>query len=183
MPVCCRCNASGCCKNCSCKKSCRPCVDCVPLRQGRCYLYSRHLDMRLPPTHKIQTQTLMIQPSSSVQLSLNQGNTNTTIILVEATMSSPFISHPTLLLPHPPNGDLDHILHEGRTIQYHILHEGRTIQRQLSSGPNKSPSHDGKVAQRFSNLIRERKGKSSFTIIPVPRERRPATPRQCGLIR
>ena len=35
MPVCCQCNASGRCKNCSCKKSGRPCVDCLPLRQGR----------------------------------------------------------------------------------------------------------------------------------------------------
>ena len=66
------------------------------------YLYNSqqiHLDTRLPPTHKTQTQTLVIQPSWSVQLSLNQGNTT---ILVYATMASPFIAHPTLYFPHPP---------------------------------------------------------------------------------
>ena len=36
MPICCRCNASGRCKNCSCKKSGKPCEDCLPSRQGRC---------------------------------------------------------------------------------------------------------------------------------------------------
>ena len=36
MPVCCRCNASGRCKNCSCKKSGKPCFDCLPFHQGRC---------------------------------------------------------------------------------------------------------------------------------------------------
>ena len=36
MPVCCRCNASGRCKNCSCKKSSKPCEDCLPSHQGRC---------------------------------------------------------------------------------------------------------------------------------------------------
>ena len=37
MPkVCCRCNASGRCTNCSCKKSNRKCVNCLPFRQGHC---------------------------------------------------------------------------------------------------------------------------------------------------
>ena len=35
-PVCCRCNASGSCKNCSCKKANRSCSNCLPLRQGHC---------------------------------------------------------------------------------------------------------------------------------------------------
>ena len=52
------------------------------------------------------------------------------------------------------NGDLDE-----------LLHEGRTIQRQLSSGPNKSPSHDGKVAQRFSKLMTEGKVKAALRLI------------------
>ena len=36
MPVCCRCNGSGRCINCSCTKSARPCVNCLPLRKGLC---------------------------------------------------------------------------------------------------------------------------------------------------
>ena len=36
MPVCCRCNASGSCKNCSCKKSNQECSNCLPLRRGHC---------------------------------------------------------------------------------------------------------------------------------------------------
>ena len=52
------------------------------------------------------------------------------------------------------NGDLDQ-----------LLHEGRTIQKQLSSGPNKTPSHDAKVAQRFSKLMMEGKVKAALRII------------------
>ena len=36
MPVCCRCNASGQCKNCSCKKSKKRCLNCLPSRRGHC---------------------------------------------------------------------------------------------------------------------------------------------------
>ena len=35
-PVCCRCNASGSCKNCSCKKPNQKCSKCLPLRRGHC---------------------------------------------------------------------------------------------------------------------------------------------------
>ena len=36
MPVCCRCNGSGRCKACSCVKSGKPCLDCLPSRNGHC---------------------------------------------------------------------------------------------------------------------------------------------------
>ena len=37
MPViCCRCNASGRCKNCSCKKAGKECSNCLPCRRGHC---------------------------------------------------------------------------------------------------------------------------------------------------
>ena len=36
MPLCCRCNGSGHCKSCSCVKSGRQCVDCLPSRKGHC---------------------------------------------------------------------------------------------------------------------------------------------------
>ena len=52
------------------------------------------------------------------------------------------------------NGDLDQ-----------LLHEGRTIQKQLSSGPNKTPSHDAKVAHRFSKLMMEGKVKAALRLI------------------
>ena len=35
-PVCCRCNASGSCKNCSCSKANRTCLNCLPHRRGCC---------------------------------------------------------------------------------------------------------------------------------------------------
>ena len=35
-PVCCRCNASGSYKNCSCKKANRTCLNCLPHRRGCC---------------------------------------------------------------------------------------------------------------------------------------------------
>ena len=37
MPVvCCRCNASGRCKNCSCRKAGRECLNCLPRQRGHC---------------------------------------------------------------------------------------------------------------------------------------------------
>ena len=36
MPICCRCNGSGRCRNCSCTRSGNHCVDCLPTRRGRC---------------------------------------------------------------------------------------------------------------------------------------------------
>ena len=36
MPSCCRCNASGQCRNCSCKKSKKECTNCLPSRRGHC---------------------------------------------------------------------------------------------------------------------------------------------------
>ena len=36
MPVCCKCNSSGLCKKCSCKKAGRFCTGCLPSRTGRC---------------------------------------------------------------------------------------------------------------------------------------------------
>lgn len=34
--TCCRCNGNGRCYNCSCRKLGKPCVNCLPLRKGRC---------------------------------------------------------------------------------------------------------------------------------------------------
>ena len=53
------------------------------------------------------------------------------------------------------NGDIDQ-----------LLHEGRTIQKQLACSPNKTSSTDGKVAQQFSKLMIERKVKAALRLIP-----------------
>ena len=52
------------------------------------------------------------------------------------------------------NGDIDQ-----------LLHEGRTIQRQLACGPNKTSSSDGKVVQQFFKLMMEGKVKSALRLI------------------
>ena len=49
MPVCCRCNGSGRCRNCSCSKAGKPCVDCLPQRRGRCCNES-HTSSQTPTT-------------------------------------------------------------------------------------------------------------------------------------
>ena len=43
-PVCCRCNGSGSCKNCSCRKANSSCSNCLPLRRGHC----TNTDQQLP---------------------------------------------------------------------------------------------------------------------------------------
>ena len=59
-PVCCRCNASGSCKNCSCKKANRTCLNCLPHRRGRC----ANSEPQLPPPVTDPTPTCPIPPSS-----------------------------------------------------------------------------------------------------------------------
>ena len=53
MPVCCRCNGSGRCRNCSCSKAGKPCVDC-PQRKGRCCNES-HTSSQTPTQPSSQT--------------------------------------------------------------------------------------------------------------------------------
>ena len=48
MPICCRCNGSGRCKACSCVKSGRPCVDCLPSRNGHCSNHEIHTSVADP---------------------------------------------------------------------------------------------------------------------------------------
>ena len=57
MPACCRCNASGRCRGCSCRKSGKPCVDCLPSRLGRCE--------NLPSSDTTVADSISDSPSSS----------------------------------------------------------------------------------------------------------------------
>ena len=54
MPVCCRCNGSGRCRNCSCSKAGKLCVDCLPQRKGRCCNES-HASSQTPTQPSSQT--------------------------------------------------------------------------------------------------------------------------------
>ena len=36
MPQCCRCNGNGRCRSCHCVRSGSACINCLPLRRGRC---------------------------------------------------------------------------------------------------------------------------------------------------
>ena len=60
MPVCCRCNGSGRCRNCSCSKAGKPFVNCLPQRKGRCINESLSHDRKSG-----QTITQGTQPPSS----------------------------------------------------------------------------------------------------------------------
>ena len=55
MPVCCRCNGSGRCKACSCVKSRRPCVDCLPSRNGHCSNRGMHTSEAVPSSPSLDT--------------------------------------------------------------------------------------------------------------------------------
>ena len=83
MPVCCRCNGSGHCKTCSCVKSGKPCLDCLPSRNGHCNNNNEthtstnsehHPPMLLPP----------IPPSLATTATLDSPR-----YLAEATTPSP----------------------------------------------------------------------------------------------
>ena len=54
MPVCCHCNGSGRCRNCSCSKAGKPCVNCLPQRKGRCRNES-HTSSQTPTQPSSQT--------------------------------------------------------------------------------------------------------------------------------
>ena len=49
MPACCRCNGSGRCVRCACRRSGRPCTTCLPSRNGRCSNNTNCLTPPAPP--------------------------------------------------------------------------------------------------------------------------------------
>ena len=67
MPVCCQCNTSGRCKNCSSKKSGKPCFDCLHVRQGHCEMTTpcqTLLSLPLRPTAWESPNMATTHPSS-----------------------------------------------------------------------------------------------------------------------
>ena len=58
MPIYCRCNGSGSCKNCSCKKASRSCSDCLPRRRGRCTNSDQQLSRPSTDSTPVPGQTL-----------------------------------------------------------------------------------------------------------------------------
>ena len=53
-----RCNGSGSCKNCSCKKESRSCSDCLPRRRGRCTNSDQQLSRPSTDSTPVPGQTL-----------------------------------------------------------------------------------------------------------------------------
>ena len=58
MPICCRCNGSGSCKKCSCKKAKRSCSDCLPHRRGHCTNSDQQLSRPSTDSTPVPGQTL-----------------------------------------------------------------------------------------------------------------------------
>ena len=92
MPVCCWCNSSAHCKNCSCTKSGHQCVNCLPGQNGQC---SNHNILTIQPPGPSQMKNLCreeanqsnrVQTSASVDLrvqpscSSSESRDNTSIL-------------------------------------------------------------------------------------------------------
>ena len=67
-PVCCRCNASGRCKKCSCTKLNKECSNCLPLRRGHCHntvfpvMEADHATGPASPTEYVTTELVPTEP-------------------------------------------------------------------------------------------------------------------------
>ena len=64
--MCCRCNGSGRCKNCSCVKNGSKCVDCLPARKGRC------ANRDNPEHHLVSEQQVDSQRNRQPEIHVNQ---------------------------------------------------------------------------------------------------------------
>jgi len=74
MPQCCRCNGSGRCNNCSCKKSGRCCVDCLPHRRNRCENRDEQNHDESASASDRTRQTAEELPNTEERTSLERGN-------------------------------------------------------------------------------------------------------------
>ena len=68
MPVCCRCNGSGCCKSCSCSRAGTPCTNCLPLHKSKC-CNGGHND---EPTSQPSPQYRALSPNPSYKQKENE---------------------------------------------------------------------------------------------------------------
>ena len=55
MVQCCRCNGSGLCKNCSCVKTGKACIDCLPIKKQHCSNSCRQQSVTSPPQPSFPT--------------------------------------------------------------------------------------------------------------------------------
>ena len=82
MPLCCRCNGNGRCRDCKCKKASRHCINCLPSRKNQCVNLSKE-DAGIPAETSEEIQDEEIQDSSlGNQSQVLQGNQSQ--ILIEA---------------------------------------------------------------------------------------------------
>ena len=91
---CCRCNRSGICKSCSCVKSGRPCVKCMPGNLGRC---QNQLSVDAPPrAAAISSPVQSTSPRWQGSLPLNP------LPSLNPSPSGILFSHPVRFLHHSP---------------------------------------------------------------------------------
>ena len=91
MPVCCRCNASRRCRNCSCKKSAQRCVNCLPYRHAHC----ENAPVGHPEDHSSSNNSSFNpQPTEAERISVQQ-----VISLISAPLTSPSSPSPSSLSP------------------------------------------------------------------------------------
>ena len=117
MPVCCRCNGSGRCKACSCVKSGRSCVDCLPSRNGHCSNHGMH--------------TSAVDPSVQLSFSLSSldaprtDGTNTCSATHVPTQTKDLPAMSTITESHYPRAIIDDIIMETSiaTMECELPHE------------------------------------------------------------
>ena len=94
-PPCCRCNASGRCKNCYCKKANKVCSNCQPLRLGNCRNTPTALatgtDIPAPPGPPAGAQANQALAASTDSPRLTDGDISTPAVsMTPADISTPF---------------------------------------------------------------------------------------------
>ena len=110
MPVCCRCNASGRCRNCSRKKSGHSCVNCLPHRWGHCENIPPDDESRQQPDVNQESQKHFDENPANRQLVEAQGSlaTSPTSPINAPSTTPPPLPPPSLpetfqsLPAHPP---------------------------------------------------------------------------------
>ena len=111
MPVCCRCNASRRCRNCSCKKSAQRCVNCLPYRHVHC----ENAPVGHPEDHSSSdNSSFNPQPTEAEWISVQQ---------VTFLISAPLISPSS---PSPPSSSPSSSSHLHHHHRHHYCQPGST---------------------------------------------------------
>ena len=96
MPTCCRCNGSGHCV--SCKKSGKPCTDCLPSRKGCC----RNLITTAEPTVHTPLEMVQLLTVEATQAEATQaGATQNAYLTPSEITRTPVIPNDAHLPPYP----------------------------------------------------------------------------------